>query len=137
MALFFGLSVQARAAKLDFPADFVLGGYDVVSYFQESGPVMGTREFTMFYDGAFYAFRNAENAEEFRVNTKQYLPAYEANCAFGMVHGMKSSVDPLIWEKVDGRLFFLINAGTRKRWKKRAPGYIEKSDRVWSKLFEE
>jgi len=88
----------------------------------------------MRYMKKIYAFSSHENSLEFQRNPKKYLPQYNGNCAYGMVYGAESSIDPLVYEIVNDRLFFLINHGTKKRWNKRAPYYIKRGDKAWKKL---
>ncbi len=125
---------SASAANQEFPRDFAFGGYDVVSYFSNSGPQVGQKNISIQYANKLYAFSSRQNALKFKSDPSKYLPQYNGNCAFGMVYGAKSSVDPLVYEIVDDKLFFLINHGTHKLWKKSAAKNIKRSDRAWKKL---
>ena len=62
------------------------------------------------------------------------MPAYNGYCAYGMVYGMKSKVDPLQYDVVDGRLYLQLDGGTKKRWNRRVSRNIRKSDKIWKKL---
>ena len=132
--LLMAFSHGSIASGLLFTDDYVLDGYDVVSYFSDAGPQKGNTDYGMRYDKKIYAFSNLENATKFAENPEKYLPQYDGNCAYGMVYGTESSVDPLVYNIVGDKIFFMINHGTQKRWKKRAPYYIKRSDRAWKKL---
>ena len=116
-------------------SSLALDGYDVVSYFKNTSPVRGHPQYLVPHGEQLYMFASPENAALFEKNPDAYLPAYDGNCAYGMVHGMKSSIDPKVYEVVDNRLFLLINHGTKKRWSKKSDKYIKKSDKAWEKLL--
>ncbi|MHA1536496.1 MAG: YHS domain-containing (seleno)protein [Alphaproteobacteria bacterium] len=62
---------------------------------------------------------------------EKYTPQFGGYCAFGVVHGSKLNVDPQVWEIVDGRLYFLINAGTKSIWTRNKISYIRYGARAW------
>ena len=130
MSLFVVASTIAADASL-YPDDFVLDGYDLVSYVYESQPTVGTMKHAVRHDGKKYAFASAENAAMFRVDPQRYLPAYDANGALGVVYGLKSSVDPLVWEIVDDRLYLFISSSAKRQWLNRAPKNIRKGNEAW------
>lgn len=124
------------ADETTLDSEFSAKGYDLVSYFQ-SDPQKGSRKHQVEYLGNTYVFVNAKNAEAFRHEPERFLPAFGSNCAFGMVFGMESDYDPLIYEISQGRLFFMINEGTRRRWVRRPDHYIERGDINWTLLSQE
>lgn len=128
-SLWFSASATAQQA------DFHLDGYDPVSYFSETGPVMGVPKHSLYFNGFTYRFATAKNLQKFSENPDKYAPAYGGNCAFGMVHGRESTIDPTVYEIVDGRLFFMINPGTRKQWNRKADKNIRKGDANWDRYF--
>jgi len=133
MSLFVVGSTIAADASL-YPDDFLLDGYDLVSYVYEAQPVRGSVKHAVRHNGKKYAFASAENAAMFQVDPQRYLPAYDANGALGMVYGLKSSVDPLVWEIVDDRLYLFINSSAKRKWLNRAPKNIRKGYKAWERI---
>lgn len=110
-------------------------GFDLVSYFRKTGPVKGSSDFSMRYDEHTLLFANKKNLIDFQENPTTYMPAYNGNCAYGMVFGMKSKVDPLQYNIIDGKLYLLLDEGTKKRFNRRLDRNLKKSQRAWQKLF--
>ncbi len=113
---------------------FNIGGYDPVSFFDPAGPKLGSNDLIIEHDGAKYVFHNKQNADTFRLNPGKYAPQFGGNCAFGMVFGSKSTVDPKIWKVVGGKLYFHINAGTQLTWSKKQDAYIERAEVAWQSI---
>lgn len=115
-------------------APFFIEGYDVVSYFQDTGPLLGTIAFSTKYQNKQLLFSNQTNLQSFLADPEKYMPAYNGYCAYGMVYGMTSIVDPLIYDVVDGRLYLQLDRGTKKRWNRRVGRYIKKGNKAWINL---
>lgn len=113
---------------------YAIERYDPVAYFTDGKAVPGDSAFTAEYDGAKYAFASEEHRQMFLGEPARYVPQYGGHCAYGAAYGTKSSIDPEIWDIVDGRLFFLINPGTMTVWQKRKSDYIRSADQAWQKL---
>ncbi len=113
---------------------YAIDRYDPVAYFTEGRPVRGSKKLTASHEGAKYAFSSAENRARFVADPKKYTPQFGGYCAYGVVHGSKSDIDPELWEIVDGRLFFLINPGTKTIWKRKKETYIAVGDKAWPKI---
>ncbi|MBT3330331.1 MAG: YHS domain-containing protein, partial [Rhodospirillaceae bacterium] len=97
----------------------------------EGQPVRGKPEFSAEYQGAKYAFSSKKNRERFLDNPDKFVPQYGGFCAYGVVHGGKSNVDPEVWEIVDGRLYLMISGGTMSVWQKKKKTYIQMADKAW------
>ncbi|MBT4045763.1 MAG: YHS domain-containing protein [Rhodospirillaceae bacterium] len=126
----------ARAAEapqhINVDADgYSIDRYDPVAYFTEGQPVRGKPEFSAEYQGAKYAFSSKKNRERFLDNPDKFVPQYGGFCAYGVVHGGKSNVDPEVWEIVDGRLYLMISGGTMSVWQKKKKTYIQMADKAW------
>ena len=134
IVLMFAGAVQVVADDVRFPQNYVVSGYDLVSYFEAESPLVGNEKYTVLHNGERYAFSSRSNKALFESSPEQYLPEYGAYCAYGMANGMQLSVDPTIWEIVDNRLFFLINPATKADWKQDMTGNIHKGDKIWKKL---
>ncbi|WP_454781831.1 YHS domain-containing (seleno)protein [Legionella sp. WA2022007384] len=109
-------------------------GYDLVSYQQKSGPIRGSGNHVVFYQGIAYIFASTENKKTFTANPEKYLPAYGGYCAFGVASGHKVISDPLAWKLVDGKLYLNLNKQIQDIWVKNIPANIKKADEQWSKI---
>lgn len=105
-----------------------------MSYFSDTGPKEGRPKHQLEYKEYTLIFSSEENLQAFKADPDSYMPAYNGNCAYGMVYGMKSKVDPLQYDIVDGRLYLQLDGGTKKRWNRRVSKNIRKGDRIWKKL---
>ncbi len=79
----FGLAYigSAQHKYVQSEGEAAFEGYDLVSYFKDSGPVKGKAQFKMDYDGITLYFASKENQEEFKKKPDFYLPAYGGYCA--------------------------------------------------------
>ena len=109
-------------------------GYDLVSYFQTSGPMRGTGDHVVYRNGVAYLFATDENKKAFAENPEKYLPAYGGYCAFGVAVGKKIVSDPLAWKIVDGKLYLNLNKNVAVIWSKDIPGYIKKAELNWPNI---
>lgn len=132
--LMFVQSPAVVAGGSESSSPYFIEGYDVVSYFQETGPREGNPNISTIYEDHTLIFSSTENLTAFKENPESYMPAYNGYCAYGMVYGMKSKVDPLQYDVVDGRLYLQLDGGTKKRWNRRVSRNIRKSDKIWKKL---
>jgi len=121
----------ANASDYDLPA---VGGYDLVSYHQDSGPVRGSGFNASAYEGVTYLFATEANKATFEANPEKYLPAYNGYCAFGLALGKKFNTDPTVYEIVDGVLYLNLDGEIQKKWSADISGNIAKADANWSEL---
>ena len=121
----------ASASDYDLPA---VGGYDLVSYHQKTGPVRGSGYHSTQYKGVTYLFANKENMALFEANHEKYLPAYNGFCAYGIAVGKKFNTDPTVYEIVDGKLYLNLDSEIQKEWSKDIPGNIIKADENWKSI---
>ncbi|HHF7353294.1 TPA: YHS domain-containing (seleno)protein [Legionella anisa] len=109
-------------------------GYDLVSYRQTSGPVRGSGNHVVFYQGVAYVFASTENKKTFAADPEKYLPAYGGYCAYGVAMGHKVISDPLAWKLVNGKLYLNLNKEIQGIWAKDSAGNIKKADEQWLKI---
>ena len=128
------LSIKATAAGLHINADandLAVKGYDVVSYFQKSGPVKGQSQYAASYQDAVYHFSSAANRDKFRASPASYAPQFGGYCAMGVALNKKLDVDPLAWRIIDGKLYLNLNKQVQKKWLTDTQGYIASGERNW------
>ncbi len=131
------LLVAAGAAAQSFNHASGLGakGYDVVAYFTESRPVIGSPQFTHEYGGVRWQFASAEHRDMFKADPARYTPQYGGYCAYGVSVGGLYDVQPeTAWTVTDGKLYLNKNASVKQTWIKDIPGNVSKADANWPKL---
>jgi YHS domain-containing protein len=109
-------------------------GHDVVAYFTDGAPALGTAEFAHVFDGATYRFASQANLDAFKADPAKYAPAYGGFCAYGVAIGKKFDGDPRFWEVVDGRLFLNLNRDIQAKWLEDVPGNITDADANWAAI---
>lgn len=109
-------------------------GFDVVAFFTDRRPVVGTARFAVVHEAATYRFASKANLEAFKANPAKYAPAFGGYCAYGVSVGAKFDGDPRYWRIVDGRLYLNRDAGIQKAWLKDVPGAIRKARVNWPKI---
>jgi YHS domain-containing protein len=109
-------------------------GYDVVAYFTDGKPVLGSAKFSIVYKDASYRFASKAHLEAFKANPAKYEPAYGGYCAYGVSVGAKFDGDPRIWKIVDGRLYLNLDEDIAAAFNKDVAGAIQKAEANWPKL---
>jgi YHS domain-containing protein len=111
-------------------------GHDPVAYFDQKGPVRGSKQFSHAWRGATWYFASAENRDKFAAEPERYAPRYGGYCAYAVAQGYTADIDPSAWSIVDGRLYLNYSLSFRERWKKDIPGYIRKGDANWPAVLQ-
>ncbi|MEO1103195.1 MAG: YHS domain-containing (seleno)protein [Pseudomonadota bacterium] len=120
---------------------FANSGYDVVAYFSmEQAPVgspqpaavPGKKQYTAEYNGATFAFANAENLAKFQADPAKFAPQYDGHCAYGVSQGGKVPGNPNLWRIVDGKLYLNITPNVVGFWEEDIPGNLELSENNWA-----
>lgn len=124
---------SSRQLNLD-PQGVALKGYDPVSYFLASGPLLGNPTLSERHDSATYRFANAANRDVFKANPAKYAPAFGGFCAMGAVMGKKLDIDPQLWRVVDGKLYLNVHKPAQTRWLEDIQGNIDKGEKNWSRI---
>jgi YHS domain-containing protein len=110
-------------------------GYDVVSYFTDAKPVMGSDKFTSEFGGVKWQFATKEHRDLFAANPEKYAPQFGGFCAWGVSVGKLFDIDPVNgWNIVDGKLYLNFNGDINAVFAKDKTGYISKANSNWSKL---
>ncbi len=109
-------------AEYNLEDGVALDGYDPVSYFDGTVPVMGTSTYGAKYRGVVYFFDSEAHRTAFLAEPRRYEPAYGGWCAWAMANGGKTvDADPTNFTIEDGVLrVFYRNAvvDTRAKWQK-------------------
>lgn len=125
------VTVAAEVSDYDLPA---VGGYDLVSYHQESGPIRGSGFNVSIHEGIPYLFSTEENKLKFEADPLAYLPAYNGYCAMGVALGKKFHTDPKVYDIVDGTLYLNLDGGIQSKWSADKAANIKTADKNWKTL---
>lgn len=109
-------------------------GYDVVAYFTEGKPLIGSDAHAVAHEGGTYRFVSQANLDAFKANPGRYEPAYGGSCAYGVALGKKFDGDPRYWKIVDGRLYLNLNSDIQAEWSKNIAGNVTKADTNWGRI---
>ncbi len=109
-------------------------GYDVVAYFTNGAPTLGSARYSVAHNGGTYRFASAQNLQAFKADPAKYEPAYGGFCAYGVSVGKKFDGDPRLWKIVDGKLYLNLNADIQAKWLENVPGNIVKAENNWTKI---
>ena len=116
--------------------DGAIRGHDPVAYFDQKGPVKGSKQFTHPWNGATWHFATAENRDRFAAAPQKYAPQYGGYCAYAVAQGYTADIDPAAWSVVDGKLYLNYSLSVRERWRKDIPGYIRRADVNWPAVLQ-
>lgn len=125
-------SVEPNTQKLG------LGGYSPVSYFQSTGPQLGSAKYQATHAGVTYLLADEAEVDVFNADADKYVPAYGGWCAFGMAVQGKFGADPTNYKIIDDRLHvFLKNdqMDTLATWNEGDQAELSmKADAFWSMI---
>ena len=113
-----------------------VGGYDAVSYFQESGGVEGSKDFQTTYKGADFRFASQENLDTFLADPDAYAPQYGGYCAWAVSQGYTAKGNPKNATVVDGKLYLNYNNKVQKDWEADIPSFIEQANVNWPTVLQ-
>lgn len=113
-----------------------IDGSDAVAYFDGNGPVPGSAEHSVDWNGATWRFASAENAEAFRTSPEAYAPQYGGYCAFALSKNAIAPTDPEAWSIVDGKLYLNFSTQVRMVWSEDIPGNIARADANWPSVLD-
>ncbi len=122
---------------------FANSGFDVVAYFDmdqapvgqaQPAAIPGSAEFTAEYNGATFAFANAENLARFEADPAAFAPQYDGHCAYGVTKGGKVPGNPNLWRIVDGKLYLNITPRVVEFWEEDIPAMIVTSEANWGDI---
>ena len=115
-------------------------GYDVVAYFDlpqakvgepQPAAVPGDARFTADYNGATFAFANAENLARFEADPAKYAPQYDGHCAYGVAKGGKVPGNPNLWRIVGDKLYLNITPKVVTFWEEDIDGNLDTAEGNW------
>ncbi len=121
------------------PGGIAVGGYDLLSYRDDGGPILGEETITAEHDGLVYRFVSEANRDAFTDDPRRYLPRYGGWCAVTLALGSLNCPDYTNFQIEDGELLLFETTGFtngRVLWNTDAPGYRNKADDNYRRLLE-
>lgn len=113
---------------------FAFGGYDVVSYWSEEGPVLGNGQYEVQLKHVTWRFRNQGNCEEFLKYPDVYAPQFSGYGAYAISEGNSPQGNPQIWAIADKKLYFFFSRRSKIKWQLARHKYIKKALVNWPAL---
>ena len=138
------VTTQVRQSEFSLKRCVILEGYDVVSYHQQTGPKKGKSRLSTEYKGVIYYFTNEANKAAFLADPQRYEPLYGGWCAYAMLEGDKTKVDPETYKIVDEHLLVFYNGfwgNTYELWNQMLGDVvtdkllIDRADRAWESIL--
>ena len=83
----------------------MLRGYDPVSYFTQSKPVIGKPDIKAEHDGVTYRFSSEENRRMFNASPAKFAPQFGGFCSNGMVYAVPIAGQTDNYKVIDGKLY--------------------------------
>ncbi|AHM04634.1 twin-arginine translocation pathway signal sequence domain protein, putative [Roseibacterium elongatum DSM 19469] len=110
---------------------FALGGTDPVAYFTQAQPLAGDPSLVHDWQGARWAFAEADHRDRFAAAPESFAPAFGGYCAFAAARGYLAPTIPEAWHIHDGRLFLNASMRVLRRWRAELPDVIAQGDANW------
>lgn len=126
----------ARVAPLSKPSILsydgaAIGGYDPVAYFMKSGPVTGSADHLVEWDGGTWLFSTAANKAAFEAEPETFAPKYGGYCSYAAALNYVAPTSANAWSIHEDRLYLNFNRHVRSVWEQDIPGYVSKADANW------
>ncbi len=121
----------AKEPEVYTEAGLAIDGSDAVAYFDNNGPVAGSSDHKVMWNGAEWRFSSAANAKAFEANPTAYAPQFGGYCAYAASLGYVAPTMPEAWTLYNGKLYLNANLRARELWLKDVPGNIAKGEANW------
>jgi YHS domain-containing protein len=124
--------LHGTARAEDLP--LAIKGYDPVTYFTDSGPVLGREDLEYVLDGARYRFVSSENLQRFESDPDRYLPQFAGLCTVRLANDQRVEADPTQWIVRDGKLYLFASPVGKEMFEANPTGSIALAHANWTKL---
>ncbi|MBW4360633.1 YHS domain-containing (seleno)protein [Flavobacterium taihuense] len=132
--VFWTVLTQGQSSEVYSTKKGAVNGYDVMAYFTESKPLIGTTQFSTIWKDATWYFVSKENLTAFITDPEKYAPQFGGYCAYGTSQGHKVPTDPEAWTIVDGKLYLNYNKDVKMKWNKNQKELIDQANAIWPKI---
>lgn len=133
-----GVLWAAEDAHPCAPEGVAVGGYDLVSYHQPDGPVLGSESLAARHNGLSYHFSSAAHLAKFQADPERYLPRYQGWCATNLSFGRLACPEYTNFKLEDGDLLLFEHHGFtngRSLWNADPLAHRRSADRFFPKLW--
>lgn len=112
-------------------AEIALGGYDLISYRSETGPVAGNPDIYADHNGYRYLFSSEANKMAFILNPEFLAPQFGHACAYSIGDDMVMHGDPDLFIVNKDRLYLFAEPRKRDAWLKNPDQRLRLAERKW------
>ena len=130
-ALTLGTKAFAASPQIYAENGIAIDGSDAVAYFDGQGPVPGSSDHSLMWNGAQWLFSSADNLAAFTADPEAFAPQYGGYCAWAAAQGYVAPTHPNAWTIYEGKLYLNANRRIRSRFEKDIPGFIQSADDNW------
>ena len=128
------MSAHAGGSVVNSDGGVAIKGYDPVAYFKQGGPVKGSSDHSLQWQGSTWKFSSADNRNAFQANPEKFAPQYGGYCAFGAGMGLKIDIQPDQFRIVDNKLYINSSPQAQGLWLKDELGRIDLADEKWPQI---
>lgn len=121
----------AREPEIYAENGVAIDGSDAVAYFDGNGPVAGSQDHAVDWNGAVWQFGTADTAAAFQADPTVYAPQFGGYCAYAASRGYLAPTIPEAWYLHDGKLYLNASLRARELWLRDIPGNIAKGEANW------
>lgn len=130
---------QEKTENRNLENKIAINGYDPVSYFTNTKPLKGKKEYAVSIKGAIYYCNSLENKKILMANPAKYEPQYGGWCAYAMGKtGEKVEIDPETFKIIDGKIYLFYNkflTNTLKLWNKEEEVLRKNAEKNWKSKY--
>ena len=109
----------------------MLGGADVVAYFNEGRYRAGEPRFASRFGDIGFHFASAGNKAAFDADPARYLPQYGGYCANGIAYGIPWGGDADTWKLIDGKLYIFGGAASKAAFELDEKANLALAEKYW------
>lgn len=130
------LPAQANSALVSSSEEGIaIGGYDPVSFHDDTGPLKGRIQHALMWKGAVWLFASSANQVRFEANPRHYEPRFGGYCALALAYGQLAVGDPQSWVIRDGNLYLFKNDAAERSWNDRPDAHLTTAERAWPQVL--
>ncbi|PLX35806.1 MAG: hypothetical protein C0606_17040 [Hyphomicrobiales bacterium] len=127
-------AVTTERIVVDPMTGLALNGYDPVAYFVDGEPRLGSSDFEIAFEGAYWRFANKGNMEAFQSAPDIYKPRFGGYDALAVARGSVAPGNPHVWTIHEQRLYFFLSPSARTIWKMDASAFARDGEHRWPAL---
>ncbi len=111
-----------------------INGFDPVSYFTDSKPALGKKDYTYSWMDAKWQFASEEHLKMFKDNPEKYAPQFGGFCAYAVSKNTTAPGNPTAWQIKEGNLYLNVSGDVQKLFNEDVDGNIKKAEKNWQSM---